>query len=125
MKKPVDAGSYTTPRDTTPRIGTTSSVPIIADSGLYGIIDFAKATKPVRISLPGKSTSVNDGDTVLNFSSPAFWFPKKAESKTETSLSVAFGDNTPVTGQDVSDTVEDLVRAVEAIILEAEPRFFR
>ena len=30
-----------------------------------------------------------------------------------------------VTGQDVSDTVEDMVRAVEAIILEAEPRFFR
>lgn len=56
---------------------------------------------------------------------PPFWFPKEAEIKTETSLSVAFGDNTPVTGQDVSDTVEDMVRAVEAIILEAEPRFFR
>jgi hypothetical protein len=98
---------------------------IRAEQGLYGAIDFSKTSKPIPVKPPNGKPFIEDGDTIIDLTNPAFFFPETTKVEAEVALTIVFGPETPVSGRDLRALLGQFTDAVQGIVRMAEPAFLR
>lgn len=95
-----------------------------ADAGVYGPIDFSKSDQMVQINNPNGNQLFKDGDTVKDFTNVTN-FPESTKIRTEVDMSLIFGNETNLSGQEIRGILGRFTIEVQKIIVGAERLFFR